>query len=137
MRRIPMNHITCTLVFAVVLFPTLARAQEAPPAPGTQPATQRARHVAQVPPGFKRVEVEGRTFFVMPEDEAWLTTLVQETPPATMPSTMPTDLLANLTARRDKLRARMVADLGVAPADVDEYLNQRLMMFLSRMEELR
>ncbi len=137
MKRICYTLALVVLAAAMVASP--ARGQDAPAAtqpPSAAPAT-RPRHVAQVPPGFTRVEVEGRTFFVMPADEQWLTQAVQQTPPATMPSTMPTDLLANLTARRAALRERMTADLGLAPAEVDEYLDQRLKMFLERMEELR
>src|SRR5688572_15369786 len=133
-----MKPICRTLVLAVALSGSLARAQDAPATfPTTAAPTTRPRHVAQVPPGFTRVEIEGRTFLVIPADEQWLTRTVQETAPATMPSTMPTDLLANLTARRAALRDRMAADLGLSPAEVDEYLDQRLKVFLERMEELR
>ena len=128
-----MRTICRTLVLVVALAGSAARGQDAPASlPATQP-----RNVAQVPPGFTRVEIEGRTFFVMPADQQWGAQAVQDAPPATMPATMPTDLLANLTARRAALRERMAADLGVAPAETDEYLDQRLKMFLERMESLR
>jgi hypothetical protein len=135
-----MMQISRTILIASALCaPPLARAQERLPTtlPASQQPTTRPRHVAQVPPGFKRLELDGRTFFVMPADEAWLRQAVAEMTPATMPTTMPADLLANLGARRATLRQRMAFDVGIAPADVDEYLDQRLKVFLTRVEQLR
>ena len=127
------------LVASALCAPPRAGAQERLPAtlPSAQQPATRPRHVAQVPPGFERLELDGRTFFVMPAEEAWLRRAVAEMTPATMPTTMPADLVANLRARRATLRQRMVFDTGIAPADVDEYLDQRLTVFLSRMEGLR
>ena len=134
-----MNPITrTTLVILVALSAPPAHAEE--PLPATLPSaapTTRPRHVAQVPPGFNRLDLDGRSFFVMPQEEPWLRRAIQEMTPATMPTTMPTDLLSNLSARRATVRQRMVFDTGIATADVDEYLDQRLKVFLTRMEAFR
>jgi hypothetical protein len=132
-----MKQTTRIILFTITLCAPAAWAQEQLPATlPSAPATTRPRHVAQVPPGFTRLELDGRTFFVMPAEEPWLRRAIAEMTPATMPTTMPTDLLANLSARSAALRQRMTFDTGIAPADVDEYLDQRLKVFLTRMESL-
>ena len=133
----PITRTTLAIIVAlsVVLCAQSASAQEQLPAtlPSAAPTT-RPRHVAQVPPGFKRLDLDGRSFFVMPKEEPWLRRAIEEMTPATMPTTMPTDLLSNLSARRATVRQRMAFDTGIATADVDEYLDQRLKVFLTRME---
>ena len=139
MGRSSMNNVTrSTFIALIALCTATAPAQEQLPTtlPSAAPTT-RPRHVAQVPPGFNRLELDGRTFFVMPQEEPWLRRAVAEMTPATMPTTMPADLLANLGARRASLRQRMAFDTGIAPADVDQYLDQRLKVFLGHMDAIR
>jgi hypothetical protein len=136
----PMQRTRLITIVAVLLFSFSARGQN-PPAPKQQqqqpPPTTRPRHVAQPPPGFKRVEIDGRMFFLEPADQRWVSDALRQAAPTTMPSTMPADVLDKLRAKRAALRQRMSTDLGIKPADVDAFVEAKVLPLLQKMDELR
>lgn len=126
------------LVLLIILLCSEAASQTMPSSLPTLPPTTAPRREAILPPGFNRTEIEGRVFFLEPADESWVRAAVESTSPATMPTTMPADLLDRLAARRQSVAQQMVRDLALSDAKpIDEYIDQRLKVFLQRMDDYR
>jgi hypothetical protein len=132
----PSILLSLLLPLSILLSSDRAAAQDPPETPPATAPTAPPRHEAKLPPGFQRIDLEGREFMVDPADQPWITSAVQNLTPATMPTTMPSDLIERLQAKRPLLHRRIVADLGLTVAEVDEYLDQRLKPFLQSMDEL-
>src|SRR5689334_10294878 len=91
-----------SIVTITVCASALAEGQIQPPAAGRAPAagapapsataaptSAPARHVLQIPPGFKVVTVTGRSVLCEPADEDWMRQQLLVLQPATRPTTSP------------------------------------------------
>lgn len=117
---------------------TTAAAQTLPTSLPTVPPNSAPRREAILPTGFTRVQIEGRDFFLEPRDEAWVRAAMETATPTTMPTTMPSDIIEQLRAKRGTITQRMARDLAVTDTKpIDDYLDQRLKVFLQGMDEYR
>ncbi len=105
--------ITCVALSAVLALGLVARAQDvAVPAPATTlPTTERPRHQVQIPPGFEKVELGGRTALAEPADTSWVRQQLDAMKPTSRPSVVG-DMLTQVKQKRDALVKVLAYDLG-------------------------
>lgn len=121
-----------------------ASTQSASTQPTTSPTTTPAsrptsRPRLTIPPGFTRLDIDGRHVLVEPADETWVREALAQAKsdiPATRPSTMPTDLLAALDARGDELVDKLSTDLAIDKAVVKTWRDDQLRKYLTDFNSL-
>lgn len=123
--------LTCALLCAAMCF---AQPTTAP----TSAPTTRPRYELTVPPGFKMLNVNGRTALCAPADEAWVTSVLQDTGPATRPTTMPADMLTKVESARATVAKDMMDDLAISDKSlIDQMFDNDLIAPLTKMRDLK
>jgi hypothetical protein len=115
----------------------VARGQDVElPSPATTlPTTQRARHVAQIPPGFQKVEVEGRTALAEPADASWVRKQLEAMKPTSRPSVVG-DMLSQTKSQKGALVKALAQDLDADPKALANAYDADVIEQLQKMYDL-
>ena len=103
--------------------------------PATVPTTVRARREAAIPPGFKKVEGEGRIALAEAADEPWVHERLGAMKPTSRPSGT-IELLKRVREKKDERVKQIAQDIAVDPKAVAAEYDKDLVTPLQQINDL-